>query len=333
MSIRGPAYHAGVRDRALLLRRLALASIVVNITIVVTGGAVRLTGSGLGCPTWPRCEGNSFVPTGELGLHSQIEFTNRMITYLVGAVALATLLVARKVQPERPAVRRLAWALFLGIPAQAVLGGITVLTDLNPWIVMGHLMLTMALVAGSTVLYRRLTEGDEPAVPIVVRRARYLALAIAGVTAVVLYLGTIVTGSGPHAGDAKSPRTGLNTHTVSEWHAAAVLLLIALTLAAVMALAVSDAPSTARRAALILVGVQLGQGLIGWIQYATDLPAALVAAHMLGAGLLVVATTRLVLATRERCAASDTTPNPSRSQASRVPAMSRPISARATRMR
>ena len=95
-------------DRGLLLRRLALASIVVNITIVVTGGAVRLTGSGLGCPTWPRCEGNSFTPTGELGLHSQIEFTNRMITYLVGAVALATLLVARKVQPP-PSVRRPMW--------------------------------------------------------------------------------------------------------------------------------------------------------------------------------------------------------------------------------
>jgi cytochrome c oxidase assembly protein subunit 15 len=309
-----------VKDRARLLRRLALASIVVNITIVVTGGAVRLTGSGLGCPTWPRCEGNSFVPTGELGLHSQIEFTNRMITYLVGAVALATLIVARKAEPERPGIRRLAWALFLGIPAQAVLGGITVLTDLNPWIVMGHLMLSMALVAGSTVLHGRLREGDGPAVPLVVPRARYLALAIAGVTAVVLYLGTVVTGSGPHAGDAEAPRTGLNTQTVSEWHAGAVLLLIALTLAVTMALTVSDAPAAPRRAVLILLAVQLGQGLIGWIQYATDLPEALVAAHMLGAGLLVVATTRLVLATRER-------------QASSAPPMSSPINAMASNTR
>jgi cytochrome c oxidase assembly protein subunit 15 len=287
-------------DRALLLRRLALASIVVNITIVVTGGAVRLTGSGLGCPTWPRCSGNSFTPTAEMGLHSQIEFTNRMITYVVGAVALATLVVARRARPERPDIRRLALLLFLGIPAQAVLGGVTVLTDLNPWIVMGHLMLSMALVAGSTVLYGRLGEGDGPARPVVVPRARYLTLAIAGVTAVVLYLGTIVTGSGPHAGDADSPRTGLNTHTVSEWHAAAVLLLIALTLAAVMSLAISDAPAAARRAVGVLLAVQLGQALIGWIQYATDLPEALVAAHMFGAGLLVVATTRLVLATRAR---------------------------------
>jgi cytochrome c oxidase assembly protein subunit 15 len=235
-----------------------------------------------------------------MGLHSQIEFTNRMITYGVGAVALATLVVARRARPVRPDIRRLALVLFLGIPAQAVLGGITVLTDLNPWIVMLHLMLSMALVAGSTVLYGRLGEGDGPVVPVVVRRARYLTLAIAGVTAAVLYLGTIVTGSGPHAGDADSPRTGLNTHTVSEWHAAAVLLLIALTLAALMSLAISDAPSAARRAAGLLLAVQAGQAVIGWIQYATDLPAALVAAHMFGAGLLVVATTRLVLATRTR---------------------------------
>jgi cytochrome c oxidase assembly protein subunit 15 len=288
-------------DRAgTLLRRLALASIVVNITIVVTGGAVRLTGSGLGCPTWPRCAGNSFTPTGQLGLHSQIEFTNRLITYVVGAVALATLVVARRAQPARRDVRRLAWALFLGVPAQAVLGGITVLTDLNPWIVMLHLMLSMALVAGATVLYGRLAEGDGPAVPRVVPRARGLAFAVAGVTAVVLYLGTVVTGSGPHAGDAKSPRTGLNTHTVSEWHAAAVFLLIALTLATVMALAVCDAAPAARRAAALLLAVQAGQAVIGWIQYATNVPEALVAAHMLGAGLLVVATTRLALATRER---------------------------------
>jgi cytochrome c oxidase assembly protein subunit 15 len=307
MRVRPAVYHAGVKDRALLLRRLALASIVVNITIVVTGGAVRLTGSGLGCPTWPRCEGNSFTPTGQLGLHSQIEFTNRMITYLVGAVALATLVVARRVVPERRDVRGLAWALFLGVPAQAVLGGVTVLTDLNPWIVMLHLMLSMGLVAGATVLHGRLGEGDGPVVRRVVPRARALALAVAGVTAVVLYLGTVVTGSGPHAGDAKSPRTGLNTQTVSEWHAAAVFLLIALTLATVMALAVSDAAPAARRAAALLLAVQAGQAFIGFVQYATDVPEALVAAHMLGAGLLVVATTRLVLTTRERPA---TTPTP-----------------------
>jgi cytochrome c oxidase assembly protein subunit 15 len=300
MRVRPAVYHAGVKDRALLLRRLALASIVVNITIVVTGGAVRLTGSGLGCPTWPRCEGNSFTPTGQLGLHSQIEFTNRMITYLVGAVALATLVVARRVVPERRDVRGLAWALFLGVPAQAVLGGVTVLTDLNPWIVMLHLMLSMGLVAGATVLHGRLGEGDGPVVRRVVPRARALALAVAGVTAVVLYLGTVVTGSGPHAGDADSPRTGLNTQTVSEWHAAAVFLLIALTLATVMALAVSDAAPAARRAAALLLAVQAGQAFIGFVQYATDVPAALVAAHMLGAGLRVVPPTRLVLTTRER---------------------------------
>ncbi|HZE67787.1 MAG TPA: COX15/CtaA family protein [Sporichthyaceae bacterium] len=287
-------------DRALLLRRLALASIVVNIAIVVTGGAVRLTGSGLGCPTWPRCTGDSFVPTGELGYHSAIEFTNRMITYVLVGVALATLVVARRVRPVRPDVRRLALVLFIGIPAQALLGGITVLTDLNPWVVMLHLVVSMDLIAVATLLHRRLGEGDGPVAPLVPVVMRRLAFTVFGLTGAVLYLGTVVTGSGPHAGDAQAPRTGLDPRTMSLVHADAVIALVLATVVLLAALHRGGAPASVRRAALPVLGIQLAQGAIGWVQYATGLPELLVGLHMLAAGLLVVATTRMVLSTRER---------------------------------
>ncbi len=282
------------------LRRLALASIVANIGIVVTGGAVRLTGSGLGCPEWPRCHEDSFVPTGELGMHEGIEFGNRMLTYVLGFVALATLIAAYRSRPQRPDIRRLGLVLFIGIPTQAVIGGISVLTDLNPWVVMGHLLLSMVLIGLATVLYQRIGEGDGPPLPLVGRLTRRGVVGLLGLTAAVLYLGTVVTGSGPHAGDAESPRTGLDTHLMSMLHADAVLLLVAATLALNLLLARRGAPAAVRRAAGVVLAVQLSQGLIGYVQYFTDLPEVLVGLHMLGAAVLVVATVRLVLATRER---------------------------------
>jgi cytochrome c oxidase assembly protein subunit 15 len=282
------------------LRRLALASIVVNVMIVVTGGAVRLTGSGLGCPTWPRCSAHSFVPTGELGLHSQIEFTNRMLTYVVAGVALATLVSARRVRPARRDLRRLSWALFVGIPAQAVLGGITVLTGLNPWVVMGHLLISMDLIALATVLYARVARYPGESVPLVEPALRRLILGVLGLTGAVLYLGAVVTGSGPHAGAAEAPRTGLDTRLTSLLHAGAVAVLLVVTLLLNVLLRRRGAPAAVRRAAAIVLAVQLLQGAIGSAQYLTGLPRVLVGLHMLGAGLLVVATMRLVLAARPR---------------------------------
>ncbi|MGQ0465440.1 MAG: COX15/CtaA family protein [Sporichthyaceae bacterium] len=282
------------------MQRLALASIVANVGIVVTGGAVRLTGSGLGCPTWPRCHEDSYIPTGELSVHEAIEFGNRMLTYVLGAVALATLIAAFRYRPERRDLRRLATVLFVGIPTQAVIGGISVLTDLNPWVVMGHLLLSMVLIGLATVLYRRVGEDDGPPLPLVGMRTRRAVLGLLGLTALVLYLGTVVTGSGPHAGDAEAPRTGLDTHLWSMLHADSVLLLVAGTLALNLLLARRGAPPAVRRAARILLVVQLSQGVVGYVQYFTDLPEILVGLHMLGAAILVVATVNLVLATRDR---------------------------------
>ncbi|MGQ0844897.1 MAG: COX15/CtaA family protein [Sporichthyaceae bacterium] len=298
------------RPTTLQLQRLALASIVANVGIVVTGGAVRLTGSGLGCPTWPRCHEDSYVPTGELSMHEAIEFGNRMLTYVLGAVALATLVAALRYRPQRRDLRRLGIVLFVGIPAQAVLGGITVLTDLNPWVVMGHFMLSMVLIGLSTVLYHRVGEGDGPALPLVGVRTRRVVVGILALTFVVLYLGTIVTGSGPHAGDAQAPRTGLDSHLFSMLHADAVLVLVATTLLLNLWLRRRGAPPAVCRAALVLLAVQLAQGAVGYVQYFTDLPEVLVGVHMLGAGLLVVATTRLALATRERLDAPAATAQP-----------------------
>jgi len=288
------------RPATATLHRFAVASLVANITIVVTGGAVRLTSSGLGCPTWPSCTEDSLVPTPEYGIHGLIEFGNRLVTYVVGAVALATLVAAYRYRPGRKDVRRLALALFLGIPAQGVVGGITVLTKLNPWTVMLHLLLSMVLVGLSTVLVQRAAEGDDPPRLLTLPLLRRLAVATLGVVAVVLYLGTVVTGSGPHAGDRAARRTGLDPETVSQIHADAVFLLVGLSVALTVALAATGARARVRRAAYVLIGVELAQGLVGYVQFFTGLPIVLVGAHMFGACLIVVAAVRVVLTMRDR---------------------------------
>src|SRR5581483_5093527 len=199
-----------------------------------------------------------------LGYHSAIEFGNRMLTYVLAVVAVATLVAAYRARPVRPEVRRLALLLFVGIPAQAVLGGVTVLTNLNPWVVMFHLLISMDLVALATLLRRRLDEGDGPPVHLVGHFERRLALLVLGLTGAVMYLGTIVTGSGPHAGDAQARRTGLDPRILSLTHGWLVTGLVAATV-----LLWLRTSGVLRTAVALVLGVQLAQGLIGWIQYAT----------------------------------------------------------------
>ncbi len=280
------------------MRPAAIATLVANIGIVVTGGVVRLTGSGLGCPEWPRCTGSSFVPHRAMGIHSAIEFGNRMVTFLVAAVAIATLVLAWRY--GRRSVVRLAFLLALGVPAQALIGGVTVLTDLNPWIVSLHLLVSLAMVGLAVVLLRRLGEGDEPPRPLVPSGVGWLVRAIFGVGWLVLYVGTVVTGSGPHAGDIDSPRNGLDPRALSQLHTDLVMLLLGLTVAAVLVLRSTDAPATVRRAAGTLLAVELAQGTVGFVQYVTDLPVAIVAIHLLGAALVSAALTWLLVSARER---------------------------------
>lgn len=282
----------------LLVRRLAVASVVANAGIVVTGGVVRLTGSGLGCPTWPNCTSDSLAPTSEYAQHGAIEFTNRMLTFVLTAVVLATLLAV--LRSDRRDLTRLAVAAFVGIPAQAVLGGITVLTGLNPWTVAAHFLLSMAILAITTTMAARAYQPPGPARVIVNPSLVTLIRVLVGVTAAVLVLGTVVTGSGPHAGDVDVPRTGFDPETVSQLHADAVMLLVGLTVATLLWLRGSKAPPAATRAAAVLLAVELAQGLIGFVQYFTGLPVILVGFHLLGACLVWIAALRLLLATSTR---------------------------------
>lgn len=282
------------------LKRLAVATLVANIVIVVTGGAVRLTGSGLGCPEWPRCDDDSFVAHGALGVHGVIEFGNRMLTFVLAVIAIATWTAVMRYQPPRGSLRLLATVLALGIPLQAGLGGITVLTDLNPWIVSGHFLLSMAMIGLAVVFLRRIDEQDRPPQPTVPPAVAALAKATFVVAWAVLYVGTVVTGSGPHAGDENSERTGLSPSGVSQLHTDFVFLLVGLTIGTYVAFKAVDAPERARRAAGWLLCVELVQGAVGFSQYALDLPVALVGLHMLGAALVSACVTWVLVGTRDR---------------------------------
>lgn len=268
------------------------ASLVANTGIVVTGGAVRLTGSGLGCPTWPRCTEDDFTPHGALDFHSAIEFGNRLLTFVLVAVAVLTLVAA--VRTGRRHLVGLAAVLAAGIPLQAVIGGITVLTDLNPWIVSLHLLLSMALV-GLSVRFLQVLDRPTPAVGGPATTLAWIVLAAAWV---VLYLGTVVTGSGPHAGDADSPRNGLDPLQWSQLHADAVFLYLGLTIGLLLCLLAVRADRAAVRVVVWLLVAQLAQGAIGFVQYFNDLPELLVGLHMLGAALLSALTTAALLRVR-----------------------------------
>lgn len=284
----------GVVDRlaplAPWLWPLAIANLVANVGIVVTGAAVRLTGSGLGCPTWPRCDETSYTTHGELGLHGVIEFGNRLLTFVLAAVAILCFLAAVAARHRR--ATRLSFVIGLYIPLQAVIGGVTVLTDLNPWVVAFHFLSSMLIIMFCIALLDELRSPDRGMAP---RPHRVLAFSNLAVGVLVLYLGTAVTGAGPHAGDTQSPRNGLDPATISQLHAISVYLLVALTLALLVVSVRSRMRWLTLVTSLVLV-IELGQGVLGWVQYWLGLPVLLVALHMLGASLLAAGLARIALA-------------------------------------
>ncbi|SDT62171.1 COX15/CtaA family protein [Actinoplanes derwentensis] len=298
------------------LRGLALASLIANIGIIVTGAAVRLTASGLGCPTWPRCTDESYTTTPEMGINGAIEFGNRLLTFVLVAIAVACFVGA--LARRRRSLIRLSVAIALGIPGQGVIGGITVLTNLNPWVVGLHFILSVALIAGAYALWRRVDQGDSEPVPLVPGPIRHLALVTTAVSFAVIAAGVVVTGSGPHSGDHGAKRNGLDPDRISQVHADLVFLLVGLTVALWFALRAVDAPPAAIKAAAVLFWVEMGQGLIGFVQYFTHLPVALVAAHMLGSGLVWTSTLAVLWSLRTRpLSALSPTPSP---QATPAPA-------------
>lgn len=283
------------------LPRLLLLNLIVEVGIVVTGGLVRLTGSGLGCPTWPECVPGSYVPTVEQeeGIHKLIEFGNRTLTGLLGFVALALLVALYRWARDRRELVVGTWVVMAGILAQAIVGGITVRTGLNPWIVAFHFLCSMGLIAVSSWLYwrqRQPSGATRSLLHPLVARLQWLLVAVA---AVVLVLGTIVTGSGPHSGDADTPaRTGFDPRTISWLHADAVMLFVGICVAVWLGAKLTQRTAGPARAWWVVLIVTLAQGLIGYVQYVTKLPEVLVLAHMLGASLLVVAITRAIVLSR-----------------------------------
>ncbi|WOO98259.1 COX15/CtaA family protein [Micrococcus terreus] len=280
---------------------LAVASLISEIGIIVTGGAVRLTKSGLGCPTWPKCTPESLTNTPEMGIHGIIEFGNRTLTFVLGFIALAMLLWVWRMRRSHPSLFWMSFGLLLGIPAQAVVGGITVLTQLNPWVVAGHFMVSATMVCVATLLVNRVglewrvrSESgtppqlvDGPTTPL--SRGLAWVVFISGWAAV--YLGTVVTGTGPHGGDATAPRHDFDPLIVTRIHVVPVYIMVA---AAVLLMIVVLRQDSSRRQRISIVRVLmvvLFQGLIGYVQHFNGLPILLVLLHMLGAALIVWAMT------------------------------------------
>ncbi|PID97164.1 MAG: heme A synthase [Actinomycetales bacterium] len=278
------------------VRPILIANLIAEVLIVVTGGIVRLTGSGLGCPDWPTCAEGSLTPISgqSQGFHSVIEFGNRLLTGVLLVLAVLAVWAVWSAMPSRRTLHRVAWGIIGGVLAQAVVGGITVWTGLNPLVVAFHFLCSMVLIALSTGLLRGAEDGPEPQprVALVPRLVTRLAWTTAALAGIVLALGTIVTGSGPHSGDADAPaRTGFDPRTMSWLHADAVMLFAGLVVAMLIAVHLTTENTRARHTWSTVLGITVAQGVIGYAQFFAALPIMLVASHMLGATLLVVALT------------------------------------------
>ncbi|WP_395939499.1 heme A synthase [Arthrobacter alpinus] len=280
------------------VRRLSVASLIGQGVLIVSGGVVRVTGSGLGCPTWPKCTAESLTNTPEMGIHGVIEFVNRTLTFALAAIGLILLVMLWNLRKERKDLFWLAFGLLAVIPAQAVIGGITVLTGLNPYVVSLHFLVSAGLVVISMLLVNRAYGRTGVTGPHDVPRPRPLirqlsvVAAVAGYLAVVL--GTLVTGSGPHSGDGTSPRMELNGYLVTRLHAVPVYVLVAAALLLVILLWRNGKGDILRNAALVLFVSVLFQGFIGYWQYFTGIPILLVIFHMAGASLMLGVVTNMI---------------------------------------
>ncbi|MGW7071289.1 COX15/CtaA family protein [Streptomyces sp. NPDC054855] len=283
------------------VQRAALISLAMTVCIVVTGGAVRLTGSGLGCPTWPKCTDDSLTATHEMGFHGAIEFGNRMLTYVLCAAVGWAIIAARSQKPMRRSLTRLGWAQFWLVMGNAVLGGIVVLVGLNPWTVAAHFLLSTALIAVAVTMWQRTREGDADARPLVGKAVVQLVWFLVAASVLLIAIGTVVTGSGPHAGDSSEvPRMGFDWETVSKLHAVLAWIVVTLTFALWFVLKAVDAPKGPLHRTRDLFLILLAQGAIGYVQYFTDLPEVLVGLHMFGSCVVWIGVMRVLLSLRER---------------------------------
>lgn len=296
-----PTDRLTVRQR--WTHRALLANVVAQGVLVVTGGAVRLTGSGLGCSTWPQCEPGSFTPAihTATSIHPFIEFGNRTLTGFLVVIALTVAVLVWTDRSRSRSYRLLGLAPVLGVVAQAVIGGVTVLFHLNPAVVGIHMLVSLALVAVSTMLVVRERAGDSPALPVVTPRLIGLGRLLTVVAVALLALGVVVTGSGPHGGDDKvAYRFAVDPVLIARAHAGVVWLFVLILAVVLVSLYRTAAPGATRRAGLWLLVVTLLQGVIGYVQYFTGLPVVLVGLHMLGAVLLTASLTVFLTSMRTR---------------------------------
>lgn len=286
------------------LRALAWASMLANALLVLTGGLVRLTGSGLGCPTWPRCTDASWTNTPEMGIHGYIEFGNRLLTFVLAAVAVLTFLAAVRLRDRHRDLFTITLVMGLGIPVQAVLGGITVRTGLNPWVVGIHFLVSSVLIALGAILVNRSRRASLPAVahaerPDQVGAARGTVRALGALLAVsaflVVYLGTLVTGTGPHSGDSgEVARHTFDAYWVTRAHVLPVYVLVIGTVVTLGLAVRARWPRPVRVLLGVLLGLLLVQGAVGYYQYFTGLPVVAVAVHLVGAAALSAVTAMTV---------------------------------------
>lgn len=286
------------------LKVIAWVYFIGQIVLVGTGGLVRLTSSGLGCPTWPKCTADSLVNTPEMGIHGFIEFGNRILSALLGVVAIIAFLAILRLRKERKDLFWLTLLAGLGIPAQAVIGGLSVLSDLNPYVVGLHFVVSIVLVCLCTAFVLRIHTVPGPRVRAVPGWFAGVAHLTSLFVAVTIIVGILTTGSGPHAGDANAPRNNLNPEILEHVHAIPAYATFALTLVLVVA-SLRIRTTRVHRYAMYLLAVEVLQIAVGLIQANTGLPGILVGIHMMLAAALAAAMTAVILSLKAPAAASD----------------------------
>ncbi len=279
-------------------QRIAAGALVSLAIIIVTGAAVRLTNSGLGCDDWPRCNSTKLIDVSSK--HAAIEQINRLFTGVVGVAVIAAVLASMIRTPRRRDLTRLSWGLVAGVVGNAVLGGISVKYDLHPMLIQGHLLLSMALIVVGTVLVRRAGEPDGAVLEVTVTQpTKHLTRVLFGLTSVVVFIGTIVTGAGPHAGDENAERLNVSIPAVARLHGVTVMLTLAVAL--VIAWRIRSSVDDRRALTNVIsmwIFVGMLQAAIGYIQYFNEVPALLVGIHVAGATAVMLITTLVVLDTR-----------------------------------
>lgn len=295
------------------LRWATTAAMVMAIVLMVTGGVVRVTASGLGCPEWPKCTDDSLTTTAEMGIHGIIEFGNRMLTWVLSAAVGWAIIAARLQKPQDRVVTRLAWSQFWMVMLNAVLGGITVWTGLNPYIVAGHFLAATALLTTTVLTWNRVRVADFGAPAPVAPITRALSFGVLIVSGLVIVVGTLVTGTGPHSGDLNPVhRIPISWTAITWFHGLLVAMVLLLAIALLATLRKSD--MTARLRILVFLGILALQGVIGIVQSLTDLPEVLVSLHLFGAALVWVGALRVFLDTplKKAPAAATATADPAR---------------------